>query len=220
MAPKKGKGRPEVVADGHEGGMKRHEKVLRGVDEAAGIAFPLEAETRKEEIYYSLISVYKDAYQNLNSIEMQFDKYQPSIRFSQLKELFINATAGLCQHMQKMKKSHNQELLANILSYIDENYSNPGLSPYDISKKADINEKYLQSFFKEQMGTTLSQYLLAKRLMKAKTLLEETDYSNEKISIMTGFGAVNTFYRNFSKYFGLTPKAYKEGLGKKNDSKL
>ena len=44
MAPKKGKGRPEVVADGHEGGMKRHEKVFRGVDEAAGIAFPLEAE--------------------------------------------------------------------------------------------------------------------------------------------------------------------------------
>ncbi len=27
---------------------------------------------------------------------------------------------------------------------------------------------------------------------------------------MTGFGAVNTFYRNFSKQVGVTPKVYKE----------
>ena len=65
---------------------------------------------------------------------------------------------------------------------------------------------------KEQTGETFASCLLRIRMEKAAELLRDTDYSNEQIAQMTGFGAVNTFYRNFKKIMGVTPNIYKKNL--------
>ena len=182
-------------------------------------AFPLEAEERKNEIFYSLYNVYQSVFLALHIDSISIEKPLSSAPVSQMKQIFTDAAFRLCEITESNRKSHNEELRNRILSQIEDNYQDPGLSAYVISRKAGISEKYLTSFFREQMGTSFSMFLLTTRLMKAKTLLEKTDYSNEKIAAMTGFGSLNTFYRNFSKYFGLTPKAYKEDISKdqKND---
>ncbi len=78
-----------------------------------------------------------------------------------------------------------------------------------VSREMKISEKYLSQFMKEQTGETFASYLERLRIVKAKQYLEETDLSNEKISELTGFGALNTFYRTFHKHTGVSPKAYR-----------
>lgn len=175
-------------------------------------AFPLEAEERRNEIFYSLCNVYQSVFLALHIDDISVEKPHGSVKISETRDLFINVTHELCVRTERNRRSHNEDLKKKILDQIERDYPNPGLSAYTISRATGINEKYLLSFFRDQMGTSFSQYLLTQRLMKAKRLLETTDWSNERIASETGFGSLTTFYRNFSKYFGLSPKDYKDGL--------
>ena len=56
-----------------------------------------------------------------------------------------------------------------------------------------------------------SKYIFTDEEQVAKLQLEIKELEN-KIAELTGFGAVNTFYRNFNKQTGVTPKVYKENL--------
>ncbi|NLL71740.1 MAG: helix-turn-helix transcriptional regulator, partial [Epulopiscium sp.] len=53
------------------------------------------------------------------------------------------------------------------------------------------------------------QYLLDYRLMKAKELLENTDYKVKDISDMSGFGTYNNFAKAFKKKIGSSPGSYR-----------
>lgn len=110
------------------------------------------------------------------------------------------------------KKSHNEELRDRIIIYVNEHYSEPGLSAVSVASDMGISEKYLSQFLKEQTGASFSEYLRKVRIEAAIRYLENTEYSNETIAELTGFGGVNTFYRNFSRQMGVTPKVYKDNF--------
>jgi AraC-like DNA-binding protein len=101
-------------------------------------------------------------------------------------------------------------MLEDVERFLETNYQDVMLSAYVVSKELGISEKYLFQFWREQTGGTFGSYMLQIRLEKAKEYLINTDYSNKQITEMIGFTTVNTFYRNFKKKFGVTPKIYRE----------
>ncbi len=175
-------------------------------------SFPLEAEERKAQVYHMLSNVIQDAWTAMGGPEGEVVPYRREMTRDEMKDIMKAAVHQLCDYTQGRLRSHNDELLETILSIVERRYSEPGLSAYAVSQEAGVSEKYLQSFFREHMGEGFSQYLLNFRLEKARALLETSDLPNEKIAELTGFGALNTFYRNFSKSYGVTPRVYKEGL--------
>lgn len=175
---------------------------------------PLEAEERKEEIWYSLCTTFQTVFLTLGTKGLETGRFHSGLTMDQMRDHFIGLTRQLCDMVHSNLKSHNKELLDAIIKTIDESWQNQGTSAYTVSRAVGISEKYLVSFFREQMGMSFPQYLLVLRLTKAKALLESSGESNERIASMTGFGSLNTFYRNFSKYYGLSPKAYRDGLRK------
>ena len=126
--------------------------------------------------------------------------------------LFEECTAWICEQILQCKKSKNEMLKKEILQYIAQYYSDPGLSAYIVSREVGISEKYFYQFWKEQMGESFTNYLLHLRIEKAKEYLTQTDYSNEQIATLVGFVSSNTFYRNFNKFTGVTPKTFKENI--------
>ena len=80
-----------------------------------------------------------------------------------------------------------------------------------------ISEKYLFHFLKEQTGETFANYLINIRIEHAKLYLKDSSLSNEKIAELTGFGSVNTFYRNFKAQTGISPKLYQEEIHLESD---
>jgi len=96
-----------------------------------------------------------------------------------------------------------------VIQYIEENYADQGITIEEISDQLDLSTAYVSTLFKKHTGIAFSQYLLDYRLMKAKELLENTDYKVKDISDMSGFGTYNNFAKAFKKKIGSSPGSYR-----------
>ena len=177
--------------------------------------FPYLYELHKEQVFYSVRNVLYTAWLNLNGETGLLGKlpvFHSDITCIDMMDSLRQSVDKICDYRCQTKKSKDEGLKQKIIDYLNDHYQDTGLSAYSVSKEIGISEKYLSQFMKEQTGETFSTYLLRIRIENAKRYLETTDYSNDKIAELTGFGAVNTFYRNFNKQTGVTPKVYKENL--------
>ena len=73
-----------------------------------------------------------------------------------------------------------------------------------------INKFYLSKIFKETYGTTVNNYLISKRITRAKQLLRFTDMTVDEIGITVGMGDANYFSRMFRKVEGSSPREYRK----------
>jgi len=87
---------------------------------------------------------------------------------------------------------------------IEANLQKP-LSHSQIARKVSINEFKLKSGFKEMFGTTIYNYLLEKRMSKAKIMLESGDFTVSEAAWDIGYTNVSHFIATFKKYYGTTP---------------
>jgi len=187
------------------------EKELNSIEEFYK-RMPYLYETCREQIFYSLKNLFHTVvmYLNCENFQQQIPIYSESLRCGQIISAYKAYAAWICDYIAQNKKSHNEGLKEKILSIIHERYGDCELSAYGISQEVGITENYLGKFVKEQTGESFSAYLLRIRIEKAREYLERTDYSNKEIAALTGFASVNTFYRNFQKLTGVSPKFYKE----------
>lgn len=171
-----------------------------------------EFESHKEQIFYSLLNIFYTVALHLDCKEWRehLPEYMQNMQCLEMIRKFCISANWICNYIIQSKKSQNIDLKDNIRKILVEQYSDPGLSAYSVSKQAGISEKYFYQFWKEQTGETFANTLLNIRLEKAKELLKMTDFSNEKIAVHVGFSTVNTFYRNFQKVTGVTPKIYRD----------
>ena len=69
------------------------------------------------------------------------------------------------------------------------------------------NGSYISRCFKKITGTSLQQYIIAKKITHSQTLLR-MGYSPCDVCFMTGFNNYSNFSRTFSKMTGASPKQY------------
>jgi len=99
-----------------------------------------------------------------------------------------------------------------IKEYISKNYQNENLSVKDISEHVHFSASYVCTFFKNETGKTLNQYLMEYRMEKAKKLLQDPRYRIAEISAKIGYNDGNYFGKSFKKYVGLSPSEYREKM--------
>ncbi len=103
-----------------------------------------------------------------------------------------------------LKPRHCQ--IDQILDYINqnltENLSIPGLAAHFY-----LSSSYLSKIFKDATGTTINQYITAKRISRAKILLAEGHPVAEACSLC-GFGDYSNFLKSFTRAVGISPKKY------------
>lgn len=69
---------------------------------------------------------------------------------------------------------------------------------------------YLSKIFKEAYGTTVNNYLISKRITRAKQLLRFTDMTVDEVGVTVGMGDANYFSRMFRKVEGISPREYRK----------
>ena len=104
------------------------------------------------------------------------------------------------------KKKYNLE---DIRKYLDDNYTS-AITLENLSDTFYINKYYLTRAFKDKYGVTINNYLLDKRIMKAKELLRYSNYSIEKVGKLSGITDQNYFSRIFKRVEGTSPKEYRK----------
>lgn len=100
-------------------------------------------------------------------------------------------------------------LIQNVLEYIDENFSRP-ISLDDLSDRFLISPYHLSRKFKQEVGTTINQYILNRRLGEAERMLALEDIPIKTISECCGYSSLQYFYSSFKKSTGMTPAEMRE----------
>ncbi|MFP4377399.1 MAG: helix-turn-helix transcriptional regulator, partial [Spirochaetales bacterium] len=99
--------------------------------------------------------------------------------------------------------------IEKIKAYIDNHLAEPiGLDT--ICELVFMNKSYLSRLFKQEVGETFSEYLMRRRVEKAKRLLQSSERSIDEITEAIGLENVNHFYRIFKKVTGTTPGAFRK----------
>jgi len=110
------------------------------------------------------------------------------------------------------RKCHNSDLyerLSRARSFIDESYQLP-LDLNEISKQACLSRYHFLRLFRDTFETTPHQYLIQKRIEKAKELLRLRSLSVTDVCFEVGFESLGSFSSLFRKCVGDPPSGYRQ----------
>ena len=105
-----------------------------------------------------------------------------------------------------------------VLAYINENSSSVTLNLENVASSFNSNANALSAGFKRVYGMSVTDCISRRRIELARQALRDPDTTLETAAAGSGFGSVNTMYRVFKKYLGVTPGAFREtALGDENE---
>lgn len=95
------------------------------------------------------------------------------------------------------------------LAYISSNLQMP-LTIKEVSSHVHLNPSYFSVLFKDNIGSSFSDYLTEFRMNTAKKMLLESHDSLDVITERIGLQTTSYFIKLFKKAEGVTPKQYRE----------
>ncbi|MBQ7373006.1 MAG: PocR ligand-binding domain-containing protein [Clostridia bacterium] len=96
-----------------------------------------------------------------------------------------------------------------VKKFIDENLCE-SLTVAEICSNFFISRQRLNSVFYERFKISVKQYVLKRKIDKAKKLLAQTTYSVTEIAEYLGFLDYNNFIQRFKSIVGITPLKYRK----------
>lgn len=104
----------------------------------------------------------------------------------------------------------NSDLYINLCNYINAHLKDD-LSLEALAARFYVSKYHISHAFKENMGISIHQYILKKRLHASKNgLLSGAQL--QSVAEAYGFGDYTVFFRAFKKEFGVSPKEYRAGF--------
>jgi len=73
-----------------------------------------------------------------------------------------------------------------------------------------MNPTYISKYFKKQTGQNFSDYVISVKMKIAAELLKDIRYRIVDVSIMVGYENAKNFTTSFKKYYGKSPKEFRE----------
>lgn len=142
----------------------------------------------------------------VDEMDLQKDFYEEETN-SKLISLLI----AVARNEKQRHQDQYEELIHMICEKIRQNYTTD-FTNAEYAAECDMSISYFLRIFKRVTGTSPHNYQIKQRLMAAKGMLINTDYSILEISKLVGFEDSMYFSRCFKKYEGISPKAYKNKM--------
>lgn len=118
-----------------------------------------------------------------------------------MNRLFLNSDKN-----RDMEDIQYDKTIEGVLNYINSNLEND-LSIDTIASKFFISKYYLMRKFKSQIGSSIHNYIIQKRLILAKSLISE-GLTMSNVCSKCGFNDYSSFVRAFKKVYGVSPSNY------------
>ena len=120
----------------------------------------------------------------------------------------LNRMATRSQSQQEETKSLSP-LVQTVLEYITDHIQE-NLSLEDIADQMFVSKYHLSHEFSKRVGTGIYRYIMFRRLMHARELLENGTQPGDAYG-QCGFGDYANFYRSFKSFYGVSPRDYAHG---------
>ena len=109
----------------------------------------------------------------------------------------------------RVKMQNYSPLTRSIMSHINQSYASR-ITLDDISAITYFSPIYCDTVFRREVGRSIIDFLIDKRIEEAKKLLIGNLHKLSEISTLAGFNDYNYFARVFKKRTGYTPLSYRK----------
>lgn len=122
---------------------------------------------------------------------------------------FLLTVCQTVQHSpQEFRPVVVNEAMQEVLSYINDHFNQP-LKLEDLARQFGVSVSYLSHKFAKYTGRSVYDYILYRRVLQAKEMINAGANLNET-AYRCGFGDYSSFLRCFKKMSGMTPKNYRK----------
>jgi AraC-like DNA-binding protein len=131
-------------------------------------------------------------------------------------KLLLELTAKVKKSSEKMLSASAEKVKGYVASHLYER-----ITVAEVAENLGLSASYLNSSFKQQTGSCITDYIQMKKIEEAKTLLSAGADSIADIWTNLGYYDQSHFSRIFKKHTGFTPKQFRvinhdSGKGKTN----
>ncbi|MCQ2593005.1 MAG: AraC family transcriptional regulator [Treponema sp.] len=130
--------------------------------------------------------------------------------FSILLNILKIAQKIISTKSNPVNQNNTNNSIYKVLHFINHHYTEQ-ISISELGKNFNMSESYLSHEFKKYSNKSVYEYILYKRIIKAKELLL-TESSLTQIALDCGFNDYSNFLRTFKKFSNCSPKEYKNKL--------
>lgn len=146
--------------------------------------------------------------------------YQLSDKFIQASEKMQNADS-LYELLSKIGYTFAQKVseartpitdndrIQKAIRFIQQN-TNQHITASDVADHVGFSRSYFSTYFKQELGFSVSAFILRCKLEEGRELLQYTDKPLTVISNYLCFSSQSHFQSAFKKQFGITPMAYRK----------
>ncbi|MFE5320095.1 helix-turn-helix domain-containing protein [Paenibacillus sp. NPDC056579] len=114
----------------------------------------------------------------------------------------------LLQHITERRSLRQRNTMEKVLDYIHEHYDQD-LSQPALADLVSMPTSQFSHLFKVETGMTLTDYIIAYRMEKAKEWLRETEWKVSDIAERLSYNNPQNFIRSFKRLCGMTPGEYR-----------
>jgi AraC-like DNA-binding protein len=83
-----------------------------------------------------------------------------------------------------------------------------------LARAAHVSPRHFSRSFRRTFGETPYQYLLTRRIERARHLLRTTDLRVAEVCLAVGFTSVGSFTTTFRRHVGVSPTTYRRHYGR------
>ncbi len=170
------------------------------------------AKDNKRYIYHldyiqfnEMLSIFLDMWVEYNNSDI----FKNSITTTYIINTLYKINRLIYQNQSSLATS-KKELHTLILEYINRNIAQE-LSLEKIAKEFYTSKYYVSHIFKDNLGISLHQYVIKKRLSICKNNIA-TGESITNVAETYGFSDYTSFFRAFKKEYGISPKEYQKSV--------
>lgn len=111
-------------------------------------------------------------------------------------------------YLSELKLQNEGNTIYNVIQYVDHEFRNK-LKLQDLARQFHINSTYLGQLFRRETGQSFSEYLNAKKIEEAQSLLKRTQLKISDIAVQVGFSNTDYFIDKFKVIVGVVPSVYR-----------
>ena len=146
----------------------------------------------------------------LDRISSDFAKKIEAVPNTQTgRELMGTMVRDYCRLVRKHATKQYSPIIQKAVACIESGLTDD-LSLRTLATALNVNASYLSALFSKETGQTVTEYVNEKRMKAGAQLLHATRLQVQTIAQYCGVSDVNYFSKMFKKYYGMTPKQFRE----------
>ena len=130
------------------------------------------------------------------------------------KSYAVNSDTSKIESFFERNKLPKCSKTTKVFKFIEENFHRP-LELKEVASNLGYSPAYLTNFIRQKTGRTVKQWIIERRMERARQLLLDTERSIAKIAMDTGYVDTGYFIRQFKQLHGTSPSLWRNNP--KND---